>query len=455
MNNLERIPTMLDIINVLECFAPVFSARVWQNAEILLIGAILCGKERTVAAILRVMGLGNDPHFVNYHRVLSKARWSGLQAAKILLGLLVALVPVDLPIIIGVDDTIERRKGKKIKAKGCYRDPVRSTKKHVIRCFGLKWLSMMLIVPVPWSERHWALPFLTALTPSEEGNAQENRRHKTTIDWTIQMIKQVSRWLVDRSIILIGDGSFACIRLAHTCIQLGKVTLISRLRLDARLFDFPGPEVPGKRGPKPQKGDRLPKLKDLMDDPDQDWQEAHVKWYGGVMKRIRFLTGVCLWHTPGQKPVPIRWVLVVDPNGKCDPEAFFSTDTQLTPVQIVEYFVLRWGVEVTFQESRRHLGVETQRQWADKAIARSTPALMGLFSIVCLMALKLISTGKELIPQTTAWYQKQDATFSDVLTFVRRYIWADKYVKSAHDNGYVLFPIQKWEAILDLLATAA
>ena len=448
---------MEDIINVLEHFAPVFSARVWRHAQILLLGAILCRKERTVAAILRVMGLGNDPHFGNYHRVLSKARWSGLHAAKILLGLLVALVPVNLPIIIGVDETIERRKGKKIKDKGCYRDPVRSTEKHVIRCFGLKWLSMMLIVPVPWSQRHWSLPFLTVLTPSKKANEEENRRHKTTVDWTIQMIKQVSRWLADRNIILIGDGSFACIRLAHTCIQLGKVTLISRLRLDARLFDFPGAiaEVPGKSGPKPQKGIRLPKLEDLVDDPDQDWQKADVKWYGGVMKRIRFLTGVCLWHTSGQKPVLIRWVLVVDPDGKCDPEAFFSTDTQLTPIQIVEYFVLRWGVEVTFQESRRHLGVETQRQWTDKAIARSTPALMGLFSIVCLMALRLISKGKELMPQTTAWYQKQDVTFSDVLTFVRRYIWVHKYNKSANSAGYVLFPAQQWEALLDLLAAAA
>ncbi len=177
---------MEDIINVLEQFAPVFSARVWRHAKILLIGSILCRKERTVAAILRVMGLENDPHFVNYHRVLSKARWSGLHAAKILLGLLIVLVPVKLPIIIGVDDTIERRKGKKIKDKGCYRDPVRSTQKHVIRCFALKWLSMMLIVPVPWSERHWALPFLTALTPSKKANEEENRRHKTTIDWTIQ-----------------------------------------------------------------------------------------------------------------------------------------------------------------------------------------------------------------------------------------------------------------------------
>ena len=165
--------------------------------------------------------------------------------------------------------------------------------------------------------------------------------------------------------------SINSVQVAHTCILLTSVTLISRLRLDARLFDFPGPEVPGKRGPKPLKGKRLPRLKDLVDDPEQDWQEAHVKWYGGVIKHIRFLTGVCLWHTPGQKPVLIRWVLVIHPDGKCRPEAFFSTDTQLTLIQIVEYFVLRWGVEVTFEESRRHLGVETQRQWTDKAIARS------------------------------------------------------------------------------------
>ena len=200
------------------------------------------------------------------------------------MGLLISLVPVPFPIIIGVDETIERRKGKKIKAKGCYRDAVRSTEKHVIRCFGLKWLCMMLIVPVPWSERYWALPFLTVLTPSETANKEAGRRHKTTIDWTIQMIKKVSRWLGGRSIILIGDGSFACIRLAHVCIQLARVTLISRLRLDARLFDFPGPETPGKRGPKPLKGRRFPKLKDLVDDPKQDWQEADVKWYGNGME---------------------------------------------------------------------------------------------------------------------------------------------------------------------------
>jgi len=442
-----------DIITVLSAFSPLFSINVWNYALTLLIGAILCSNQRTVSAILRVMGLSNDKHFINYHRVLNRACWSGLQASKILLGLLIRFIPESLPIIIGIDDTIERRKGKKIKAKGCYRDAVRSSQKHVIRCFGLKWLCMMLIVLLPWSENYWALPFLTALTPSESANKEAKKRHKTSIDWSIQMIKQVSRWVTNRCIILIGDGGFSCIRLAHECIK-ARVTLISRLRPDSRLFEFPGEQPPDKRGPKPQKGERIPKLKDLANDSTQDWKTTYVRWYGQSVKLIRYLTGVNLWHTPSEKPVAVRWVLVVDPDGKHRPEAFFSTDTRLSPLKIVEYYVLRWNVDVTFEESRRHLGVETQRQWSDKAIERSTPVLFGLYSIVCLIAFRL-SKSKELTPQSTSWYQKQNITFSDVLAYVRRHIWEGKYSRSMNNSGYVLFHINEWESLLDQLAAVA
>ncbi len=442
-----------DIITVLSVFSPLFSINVWNYAQTLLTGAILCNNQRTIAAILRVMGLGKEPHFNNYYRVLNRACWSGLQASKILLGLLIRFIPESFPIIIGIDDTIERRKGKKIKAKGCYRDAVRSSQKYVVKCFGLKWLSMMLIVLLPWSDKYWSLPFLTVLTPSESANKEANKRHKTNIDWSIQMMKQVSRWITDRCIILIGDGGFSCIRLAHECIKAG-VTLISRLRPDSRLFDFPGEQPSDKRGPKPQKGVRIPKLKDLVSDSTQDWKEAHVRWYGQSVKLIRYLTGVNLWHTPGEKPVVIRWVLVVDPEGKCRSEAFFSTDVKLSAIKIVEYYILRWSVEVTFEESRRHLGVETQRQWSDKAIERTTPVLFGLYSIVILIALRL-SKSKELIPQSTAWYQKQEITFSDVLAYVRRHIWENKYNKSMDNSGYVLFHINEWESLLDQLAAVA
>jgi hypothetical protein len=452
-----------DIITVLSAFSPLFSINVWNYALTLLIGAILCHNQRTVAAILRVMGLSKDKHFINYYRVLNRACWSGLQASKILLGLLIMFIPVSFPIIIGIDDTIERRKGKKIKAKGCYRDAVRSSQKCVVKCFGLKWLSMMLIVQLPWSDHHWSLPFLTVLNPSESANKEANKRHKTTIDWSIQMMKQVRRWVTNRCIILIGDGGFSCIRLAHECIK-AEVTLISRLRLDSRLYEFPGEQPSDKRGPKPQKGKRITKLEDLANNPTQDWKSATVNWYGQNVKHIRYLTDVNLWYKSGEKPVAVRWVLVVDPEGKFRSEAFFSTDTELSAIKIVEFlgsrgvcpenYVLRWNVDVTFEESRRHLGIETQRQWSDKAIERTTPVLFGLYSIVCLIALRL-SKSKELIPQSTAWYEKQEITFSDALAYVRRHIWEGKYNKSMNNNGYVLFHINEWESLLDQLAAVA
>jgi hypothetical protein len=174
---------------------------------------------------------------------------------------------------------------------------------------------------------------------------------------------------------------------------------------------------------------------------------------GGERKRVRLLTGVCLWHTPGERPVPIRWVLVVDPTGKARSEAFFSTDLTLTPQTLVEWFVLRWNVEVTFEEGRRHLGLETQRQWSDKAIVRTTPVLLGLFSLVCLMAYRLLDVMR-LPLQATAWYIKQEATFSDVLAFIRRAIWAGKYLDNSSSHpDQIIFHRPEWEILLDQLAS--
>src|ERR671931_1876456 len=173
---------------VLAPFAPLFSHRVWLHAQLLLLGAILAPKARTVTAALHVMGLATERRFTNYHRVLNRATWSARQGSRILLGLLITLlVPPGATIVLGADDTVERRTGRKIKAKGCYRDAVRSTKKHVIRCFGLKWVSMMLLVPVPWAQRVWAMPFLTALC--RPAKKKDPRRHQTSVDWVRQMIK--------------------------------------------------------------------------------------------------------------------------------------------------------------------------------------------------------------------------------------------------------------------------
>ena len=450
------LPLPETIIALLVPFAPLFTKPVWGHAQVLLVGAILCRGPRTVAAVLRVMGLGAERRFEKYHRVLNRARWSGLQGAKILLGLLVLLLPPGWPVLVGVDETIERRQGRKIKAKGCYRDAVRSTAQGVVKCYGLQWISLMLLVPLPWSSRVWALPFLTLLAPSPRATAAAEKRHRTTIDWTVRLVKVVSRWLGHRTWVLIGDGTYAWVRLARACAAAKHpVTRISRLRLDAQLYTFPPPSAPGRRGPKPQKGQRGTPLWQRIGAAQRRGKALQVNGYGGEQKTVRVLSDIGLWYTPGESPVAIRWVWVVDPADLAHAEACFPTTLDLQPECRIDWFVLRWNVEVTFQESRRHLGVETQRQWSELAITRTTPVLLGLFSLVCLSAHHL-TAGMKLLPTSTAWYLKSAATFSDVLAWVRRTLWAEKYFnKSAIQGHPVLFHPDDWEVLLDQLASTA
>ncbi len=442
-----------EMIVLLAPFAQLFSERVWLHAQVLVLGAILAPGKRTVSSCLRVMGLAWEYHFTNYHRVLNRAVWSALQASKILFGLLVLLgVPPGAAIVLGADDTVERRSGRQIKAKGCYRDAVRSSKKHVVRCFGLKWVSMMLLVPVPWATRVWALPFLTVLCWPRKSPHQ--RRHKTSVDWVRQMMKQVRRWLPERVLVLVVDGGFAAVALALACRDR-QVVMVARLRLDAALYHPPAPQPPGKRGRKPTKGKRQRSLKVWAARSDTPWEEVAVDWYGGERKALWVFSRTALWYTPGQAPVAIRFVLVRDPEGKLSDAAFFCTALQATPEQILGWVVMRWSVEVTFEEARAHLGLETQRQWSNQAIARTTPVLLGLFSLLTVLALRLCPSGQVPV-ETTAWYHKAEPTFSDCLTLVRRHLWRARYfVNSASPAEYGQLPREAFEVLLNDLPLAA
>jgi hypothetical protein len=441
------------IILVLAPFAPLFSQRVWLHAQVLLVGAMLAPGARTVTATLRVMGLAAERRFTNYHRVLNRATWSARQGSRMLLGILITrLVPAGATIVFGADDTVERRSGRKIPAKGCYRDAVRSSKKHVIRCFGLKWVAMMLLVPVPWSRRVWALPFLTALgQPAEQ---QDQRRHKTSVDWVRQMIKQIRRWLPGRRLVLVVDGGFAAVSLALACVK-SQVAMVSRLRWDAALYHPPGPQPQGKRGPKPLKGKRQRGLQGWAERSDTPWEPMEVEWYRGKRKTLWVFSRTALWYTPRLPPVGIRYVLVADPEGKLRMEAFFCTDLAASPAQILQWVIMRWSVEVTFEECRAHLGLETQRQWSSQAIARTTPVLLGLFSLVTVLALQLRRAG-DIPVQQTAWYRKGEPTFADCLALVRQHLWRARYwVNSAPKAESTQFPPEVFDLLINATALAA
>ena len=266
------------ILSLLANFADAFTKPTWKYAQTLLIGAILCNGKRTVSSALRAMGLSLEKRFERYHRVLSKAKWSEFTLAKIVLGILIELLPKSAPIIIAMDETIERRKGKKITPKGCYRDACRSSHSLVVKCFGLKWLCATLIIRLPWSNRPWALPFMTVLCPSKKHDEQKGIRHKSSIDKAMQMVYIISR-LLKHAWIFVGDGGFACVKLGHACVKSG-VTLVSRLRLDAALFEEIPANIEKRRGRKPIKGPKVPSLKQQIKDGSLQWQDARIVWYG-------------------------------------------------------------------------------------------------------------------------------------------------------------------------------
>src|SRR5919106_2575087 len=251
---------------VILCFAPLFRHLTWRHAQVLLIGAILAPGQRTVTSILRITGLCRERRFTNYHRVLNRAAWSGRAAGRVLLGLLLDAFAPRGPVILGLDDTIERRRGKRIGAKGIYRDPVRSSHGHFVKASGLRWLSVMLLVPIPWAQRIWALPFLTALAPSERYNLKHGRRHKKLTEWGRQVVLQARRWLPGRELVPVADSSFAALDFLAALVGHG-VVCITRLRLDAALYDPAPPRLPGTVGRPRTKGKRLPNLSKMLIDP--------------------------------------------------------------------------------------------------------------------------------------------------------------------------------------------
>jgi hypothetical protein len=351
------------MIRLLAPFAPLFSRRVWQNAQVLLMGAILAPGRRTVSSALRAMGLDQQKRFHRYHRVLSRASWSSRDVSRILLGSLVEAFVEEGPLILGIDETLERRWGKKIAAKGVYRDPVRSTHETFVKSSGLRWVCVMLLVPIPWASRVWALPFLSVLAPSERYAAKRGRRHKKITEWAWQLLLQVRRWYPQRDIVAVADRAYASLKLLESCRKLRKpITFVTRLRLDAALYEPAPPRRPGQRGRPRLKGERLPNLSEVAEDPSTLWKPITVaNWYGSGDRTVEIASRTAVWYSTGLFAVPVRWVLMRDPKGEFKTQALLCTDLRADPQKILSWFVMRWQLEVTFQEMRRHLGFETQR----------------------------------------------------------------------------------------------
>jgi hypothetical protein len=408
------------------------------------------------------MGLDQQKRFHRYHRVLNRAVWSSGEASCVLLELLVeAFVPEGEPLVVGVDETLERRQGKKISAKGIYRDPVRSSHGHFVKTSALRWVCLTLLAPVPWASRVWSLPFLCALAYSERYAKECGKRHKPITEWAWQLLLVVRRWYPKRQIVAVADGGYASLKLLERCRALSNpITFITRLRLDAALYEPAPPRYPGQIGRPRLKGERLPNLSVVAEDPDAQWEPITISgWYGVQQRTVEVISAAtAVWYSTGLPAVPLRWVLIRDPKGEFETQALLCTDLHASPELIISWFVRRWQMEATFQEVRQRLGFETQRHWSERAIRRTAPVLLGLFSVITLLANRYMAKGKDIV-RRAAWYDKSRPTFSDALALVRKELWAQQeevtFCRSAQEIDTVKVSREFIERLTDAVCYAA
>jgi hypothetical protein len=446
-------PLPPEMVPLLLAFAPAFRRPTFARALLLLCGTLVGSGRRTVRAALRAMGLAGDRQFGAYHRVLSRAHWSPLLLSRILLGLVVArLLAAEAPVVLLLDETLERRQGRRIAYKGRFRDAVRSRGPHVVMSEGVQWLCLMVLVPLPWCGRPWALPVLTVPALSPATSATLGKRHRTSIERAAILARLARRWLPGRDLVLVADGGFAAVSLGHAC-QRGGITFVTRCRLDVALYEPPSPPPVHQRGRKPSKGPRQLALKDRLAAAATRWTRHTVAWYGGDQRSVDVASGTALWYRTGQPPLSLRWVLLGDPVGGRKPFALCCTQPDTCPLAILALYLSRWNIEVTFEELRAWLGAETQRGWSLPTIQRSTPCLFGLFSLVALSAYALHPD--HLPTRVAAWYPKAEPTFADALAAVRRALWsAHSATHPAHPDS-AQFPGHFLASLVDAAAYAA
>ena len=271
-----------------------------------------------------------------------------------------------------------------------------------------------------------------ALAPSErycheQGKHEQGKHHKKITQWAWQLLLLVRRWYPNREIVAVGDSTYASLKLLDRCRRLANpITFITRLRLDAALYEPAPPRRPHQIGRSRLKGERLANLSTVAEDPKTAWRQITVgRWYGERERTVDVVSETAVWYSTGLPAVPLRWVLIRDPKREFETQALLCTDLSAKPERIIVYFVRRWQMESTFQEVRQRLGLETQRHWSQKAIRRTAPALLALFSLVTLFAHQNKARMLQAV-RRAAWHEKEHPTFSDALALVRKELWAQE-----------------------------
>jgi hypothetical protein len=359
-------------------------------------------------------------------------------------------LPPGGPVLLAGDDTVDGHKGKRVYGKARHRDPVRSTKSYTAWRYGHKWVVLAVLVRFPFAARPWALPVLVDLYRSAQDNRRRRRPHRTPAQLMCRLLRLALLRFPGRRFVFVGDSTFGTHAVARFCHRhRTRLTLVSKLHPDANLFG-PPPAYTGKGRPR-VKGSALPKPRQAAAAAAP--RRMTVGWYGGGVRRVEAANGTGQWYKSGRGLVPLRWVFVRYKSGTHRDEYFYSTDAALTAAATIGHYTGRWNIETTFQELRAHLGPETTRGWCKKTVLRAAPCLFGPYTVVALLYAALPESKRK---GSVSWPGKAGVTFSDALTSVRRWLWAEGVFRQAAGGTAVeKLPQALQEILFTALAPAA
>jgi hypothetical protein len=440
-----------------EPLAPALTRPTYHRLVLLALAALLTVGGRTVANLLRTLGALAPGHPSSYHRALSHRRWPTRRLVRRYIAAVLDRFAPDGPIVLAGDDTVTEHRGARVYGKGRHRDPVRSTRSFTTYRWGHKWVVLAVLDRPTSGRRRWALPLMVALYRPEEkaeepGGTRPRRSHKTPPDLLAQMLRILLRWFPDRTFVCCGDGNYATHELAEVAAaHPGRLTFVSKFYEDANLFE-PPPPYAGNGRPR-VKGKELPKPASVVADATER-PELEVAWYGGGRRRVEAVTGVGHWYKGGRPLVPVRWVFVRDRTGTHRDEYFFTTDLAMSAQAVIETYTARWNLETTFQEARSYLGLETTRGRVRTTVLRAEPGLFALYTLVAWLYAEAPSRYRR--DRLVEWPGKPEVTFSDAITALRRWLWAEwVFARPGHREAFQKLDRGLRRILLNGLAPAA
>jgi hypothetical protein len=417
-----RVPKGLEPL-VSELFNDFSRPQTAERVFWLMSAAVLVVGNRTVSAMVRLIGLIDRINPSTFHRVLSHRRWNGTGLARIIIRFILNRYVPEGTIRICGDETVDGHRGKNVYGKARHRDAVRSSHSHTVFRYGHKWIVLAILIQFRYCSRPMALPILVALYRDKKTNAREGRCHKTPVELMCGLLALLMRWFPDRKWAFAGDGGYGThefARFAHR--HRDRMTLVSKFMKDANLYYPPSKRKPRTNGRPRKKGKPMAKPESVVSRSCK--KRLTVKWYGGGTRRVEVVTGTGHWFKSGFGLVPVLWVFVHDLSGTHRDEYFFTTDTSMQAKHVIELYGARWNIETTFQELRSHLGLETTRGWSRMTVLRMAPCLMTLYTMVVLFYDQLTQT-RQKNRLCVVWKGKTHVTFSDMIANVRSHLWIE------------------------------